>query len=409
MPAVTVPQDQGTIYPRFLRPHRRRCLTQSIGTRSKRVKFVRTDIISAMRAFSAIAVVGAGALLAGCSLPYYWQAASGQMALLGKRTPVEAVIEDPRTSAQTRESLRKVLEARRFAVDPLGLPESDSYTTYVDLERTYAVWNVVAADEFSVDPRIWCFPFAGCVSYRGYFDEASARRFAARLEADGQETAVNGAAAYSTLGYFADPVLNTMIAGPEPYLIEVLFHELAHQKFYLRDDSELNEAFATAVAEYGTQRWLMMYGDADAIDAYRERLRRRAQFAELVDTQRERLRSIYAGDDPVQAKRRAKEAAFDTLRAEYGALKQTWDGGADYDEWFSRPLNNARLASVATYEHWLPGLRWLLEARGLDEFYAEVETLGNLEAEARRRRLQGWLDRAGGGASTALRHRPESR
>ncbi len=357
-----------------------------------------------MRALFAIATLGtAGALLAGCSLPYYWQAAAGQMALLGKRAPVEAVIEDPLTSEETRESLRKVLEIRRFAVVRLGLPDNDSYATYVELERAYVVWNVVAADEFSVDPRTWCFPFAGCVSYRGYFDEASARRFAARLDADGLETVVSGATAYSTLGYFADPVLNTMIDGPEHYLAEVLIHELAHQKFYLRDDSDLNEAFATAVAEYGTQRWLMLSGDADGIAEYRERAGRRTEFARLISAQRERLRSIYAGDDPVDVKRRAKQAAFETLRAEYEVLKQTWDGGANYDEWFSRPLNNAHLASVATYRFWLPGLRWLLESRGLDGFYAEVEALGELAPEQRHESLQRWLDSAA--ENTAARTR----
>ena len=207
-----------------------------------------------------LVIVGAVALLGGCTLPYYWQAAAGQMELLGKRTPIEAVIANPQTSAQTRDALREVLQIRQFAVAELGLPENGSYATYVDIGRDFVVWNVVAADQFSVDPRTWCFPVAGCVSYRGYFNESSARRSAARLEADGLDTAVAGATAYSTLGYFADPVLNTMIAGPRLHLAELLIHELAHQKFYVRDDSDLNEAFATAVAEYGTRRWLMHSG-----------------------------------------------------------------------------------------------------------------------------------------------------
>ena len=340
--------------------------------------------------------IGAVSLLGGCSLPYYWQAAAGQMTLLRQRAPLESVLEDPQTNARTRELLREVLEIRRFAADRLGLPENDSYSTYVHLERPYVVWNVIAADEFSVDPRTWCFPFAGCVSYRGYFDEASARRFATRLEEDGLESVVSGATAYSTLGYFADPVLSTMIAGPAHDLTEVLIHELAHQKFYLRDDSELNEAFATAVAEYGTQQRLILFADGADLDEYRERVRRRMQFANLISSHRERLRVIYAGDDPVEAKQRAKEAAFDRLREDYETLKGAWDGGANYDAWFSRPLNNAHIASVATYRYWLPGLRWLLEDLGPDRFYAEVETLGNMTMEERRERLRDWLDRAAG-------------
>ena len=342
----------------------------------------------------AVIVLGSLVLLGGCSLPYYWQAAAGQMALLRQRVPLESVIADPRTNTQTRESLRRVVEIRRFAVDRLGLPDNDSYATFADLERSYAVWNVVAADEFSVEPQTWCFPFAGCVSYRGYFDAASARRFAERLEAEGLETSVGGTTAYSTLGYFADPVLSTMIGGPEHYLADVLFHELAHQKFYIKDDSELNEAFATAVAEHGTRRWLALAGDPAATREYHELVQGRAEFARLISDQRERLRAIYTGDDPDSVKRRAKAAAFDALRAQYAALKQTRDGGVNYDAWFSRPLNNAHVAAVATYQHWLPGLRWLLESRGLDGFYAAVESLGELPMEARRERLQDWLERS---------------
>ena len=368
--------------------------------------------------------IGAAVLLGGCSLPYYWQAMAGQLSLLSKRVPIEAVIEDPETNEETREALTRVLEIRRFAVDELGLPDNRSYETYVDLDgngggsestgadfgsdtadsetgnarqgRNSAVWTVVAAEEFSIDSRTWCFPFAGCVSYRGYFNEAAARRFAARLEDEGLDVLVGGATAYSTLGYFADPVVSTMIAGPDYRLVEVLLHELAHQKFYLKGDSDLNEAFATAVAEYGTRRWLMQSGDAGGLDAYGGQSLIQTQFAELIGRQRERLRAIYAGSEPADAKRRAKAAAFDTLRSEYAALKPAWEGRANYDAWFSRPLNNAHIASVATYRYWVPGLLWLLESRGLDVFYEEVETLTALDTEQRRQRLQSWLEQAAG-------------
>ncbi len=368
--------------------------------------------------------IGAAALLGGCSLPYYWQAMAGQLSLLSKRVPIEAVIEDPETSEETREALTRVLEIRRFAVDELGLPDNRSYAACVDLDgngagsesigggsestgadsetgnarqgRSSAVWTVVAAEEFSIDPRTWCFPFAGCVSYRGYFNEAAARRFAARLEDEGLDVLVGGATAYSTLGYFADPVVSTMIAGPDYRLVEVLLHELAHQKFYLQGDSDLNEAFATAVAEYGTRRWLMQSGDAGGLDAYEGQILIQTQFAELIGRQRERLRAIYAGSEPAEAKRRAKVAAFDALRSEYAALKPAWEGRANYDAWFSRPLNNAHIASVATYRYWVPGLHWLLESRGLDAFYEEVEMLTALDTEQRRQRLQSWLEQAAG-------------
>ena len=363
----------------------------------------------------AVIVISTAALLGGCSLPYYWQAVAGQLSLLSKRVPIETVIEDPRTSEQTREALRTVQEIRRFAVDELGLPANDSYATYVDLGsgdsandpqaaepdrgndrrgRDAAVWTVVAAEEFSIDPRTWCYPFAGCVSYRGYFNEAAASRYAARLQAEGMDVLVGGAAAYSTLGYFADPVVSSMIGGPDYQLVEVLIHELAHQKFYLKGDSDLNEAFATAVAEYGTLIWLSRFGDADSLAAYRERALVQTQFAELIGRQRERLRAIYAGPEPPEEKRRAKEAAFETLRMEYAALRRSWNGRDHYEAWMSGPLNNAHIASVATYRYWVPGLRRLLETNGLDAFYDEVEALAGLDADERRLRLQAWRERA---------------
>ena len=363
----------------------------------------------------AVIVISAAALLGGCSLPYYWQAVAGQLSLLSKRVPIETVMEDPRTSEQTREALRTVQEIRRFAVDELGLPANDSYATYVDLESSdssnepnaagpddgggrsegaAAVWTVVAAEEFSIEPRTWCFPFAGCVSYRGYFNEAAALRYAARLEAEGMDVLVGGAAAYSTLGYFADPVVSSMIGGPDYRLVELLIHELAHQKFYLQGDSDLNEAFATAVAEYGTQLWLSRSADADSLATYREQALVQTQFAELINRQRERLRAIYAGPESSEDKRRAKEAAFATLRMEYAALRQSWNGRNYYEAWISGPLNNAHIASVATYRYWVPGLSLWLETNGLDAFYDEVEALGSLDAEERRLRLQGWRERA---------------
>ena len=364
---------------------------------------------------SAVIVISATALLGGCSVPYYWQAVAGQLSLLSKRVPIETVIEDPRTSEQTREALRTVQEVRRFAEDELDLPANDSYATYVDLgpsdsandpdaaepdrssarrERDVAVWTVVAAEEFSIDPRTWCYPFAGCVSYRGYFNEAAASRYAARLEAEGMDVLVGGAAAYSTLGYFADPVVSSMMDGPDYQLVEVLIHELAHQKFYLKGDSDLNEAFATAVAEYGTRIWLSRFGDADSLASYRERALIQTQFAELISRQRDRLRAIYVGSEPPEEKRRAKDAAFETLRSEYAALRQSWNGRDYYEAWISAPLNNAHIASVATYRYWVPGLSRLLETNGLDAFYGEVEALGRLDVDERRLRLKGWREQA---------------
>jgi predicted aminopeptidase len=346
-------------------------------------------------------------LVSGCALPFYWQAIGGQLELLRKRTPIEKLLEDPKLDPHLRSRLAAVAMIRRFAVTELHLPDNDSYTSYVDLHRPYVVWNVVAADEFSVDPKRWCFPFVGCVAYRGFFDRAKAERFQARLDAQGLDTYSGGSSAYSTLGYFADPVLSTMLDGGEPYVASVLFHELAHQKLYIKGDSDFSEAFATTIEEYGTERWLREHGDAAAVAAYRQRLERRAGFADLISTEQSRLRAIYASDEPPAAKRRAKAASFATMRADYAALRARWGGNRDYDAWFAQPLNNATLAAVATYRHWLPALRWRLAGVGLDTFYAEAAELAKLSAKDRERRLQGWLDAASAaGALPEATHLP---
>lgn len=331
--------------------------------------------------------------LSGCGVPYLWQAASGQMQLMKSRTPIEEILNDPGRDEALQAALQRVVAMRRFAAEELGLPDNDSYTTYVELERPYVVWNVVATEEFSVDPKRWCFPFAGCVTYRGFFRQESAERYQARLDRRGFDTQIVGAGAYSTLGFFADPVLSTMIGGSEEAVAATLFHELAHQKLYIKGDSGLSEAFASAVEEYGTQRWLVAQGNQQALERYRLRVAYRAGFGRLVANQQERLRAIFVRRDPPEAKRAAKAEAYRVMRQEYEALKEQWGGVTLYDPWFAQPLNNATLAAVATYQRWLPALRWRIEEVGLESFYDEVETLAALEAVERRAWLEAWLER----------------
>ena len=334
------------------------------------------------------------AALSGCSLPYYWQAAAGHLDLVRRRVPIEAALDDPAQPVAVKDSLRRVVEMRRFAVDVLGLADNDSYSSYADLERPYVVWNVVAAAEFDVAPQQWCFAFLGCVSYRGYFSRDAAAVFAAALGDEGFDTYVAGTSAYSTLGYFADPVLNTMLAGGEAYVAGILFHELAHQKSYVKGDSDLNEAFATAVQQFGTRAWLDAHGAPEDIEVFHRRLARQDDFTALIAAQRERLLAIYASGMAVDDMRAAKAAAFARMREDYARLKRAWGGVGEYDGWFEQPLNNAQLASVATYRRWLPGLSWYLERHGLEALYAQMERLEDLSVEERERELEAWLEAA---------------
>ena len=337
-----------------------------------------------------IAACTLAAATAGCSAPYYWQAIGGQLELLRKREPIGEVIANPETDPRLKDTLARVEAIRRFAVEELALPDNDSYTTYVALDRPYVVWNVVATEEFSVDPQRWCFPFAGCVAYRGYFGREDAERFAAKLAADGLDTHSGGSNAYSTLGYFADSVLSTMVVGGEQYIASLIFHELAHQQLYVKSDSEFSEAFAMVVEEVGTERWLSLHGTPAQLERYRVRRQRRAQFGELIAAQQKRLRALYASGAPPEQLRADKKRAFDTLRREYEALRASWGGIADYDAWFAQPLNNATLASVATYTRWVPALRARLEQVGLKELYANAAAVAELDAPLRAQRLRAW-------------------
>ena len=343
-------------------------------------------MFGAMRALPKLLLLIACLPLAACgTLGYYGQAVSGHISLMAAREPIEEVLADPETPPAVRERLRVAREARDYAVETLGLPDNGSYTSFVQLDRRAVVYNVFAAPEFSLRPKQWCFPVAGCVVYRGYFSREDAERAAAGYAADGYDTWVGGAAAYSTLGRFEDPVLSSMLYAEDARLAGLLFHELAHQKLYVKGDSAFNEAFATAVEEEGVRRWLTGAGRLQELADWQTRRQRRSAFELLLGRARDRLGALYSQSLPAEEMRAGKAAAFARLRREYEALKASWDGWAGYDRWFEAPLNNARLIPSATYRARLPAFRLLLsQARGdLEAFYATCEALAELSQEAR--------------------------
>ncbi|MBT8131001.1 MAG: aminopeptidase, partial [Gammaproteobacteria bacterium] len=303
-----------------------------------------------MRSALLILVICVATLSSGCMRAgYYLQSARGQLDLMSRRVDIEKLIEKPETPDDLREQLRLVQQIREFASDELGLPDNRSYRSYADLERPYAVWNVFAAEEFSVQPETWCFPIVGCVAYRGYFKESSAWDYADKLAADGFDVHVAGIAAYSTLGQVADPVLNTMLAGDELYLAGLIFHELSHQLFYVQDESVFNESFAMLVEEEGVRRWLAQQDNEQAWAGWMTRRERVEQFSELVIGTRDELAALYQQDLPDELKRSEKNRIILQLRAAHEQLQQAWGGYSGYERWFAGPLNNAQLSSVATY------------------------------------------------------------
>ena len=331
-------------------------------------------------------------LLSGCeTLAYYAQAVGGQLGLLSRARPIEQAISDPATSPALRERLALARSIRDFAAKALALPDNGSYRNYAELDRPYAVWNVVAAPEFSLAPLQSCFPVAGCVSYRGFFSQQAAERHAERLRADGYDAFVYGVAAYSTLGRFDDPLLSTFIRYPEPELARLIFHELAHQVAYAKDDTVFNESFAVAVEQEGMRRWLARSTDTQQHAAFERAQRIRAAFLELVRRYRDELAQLYRGDLAPAAKRARKSEILAALVQEYRRMKQDeWGGYAGYDSWFARTPNNAQLASVAIYSQLVPAFQALLrqEDGDLARFYRAVRELAALPRAEREGKLQ---------------------
>ena len=337
------------------------------------------------RACAALALGALVAAAAGCStLGYYAQAAHGHLALLAAARPIDDWLADPAAPDPLKQRLERARAIRAFAASELGLPDNRSYTAYADLKRPAVVWNVFAAPELSLQLKTWCYPLFGCASYRGYFDRDDALALAQVLRAQGFDVHVAPVPAYSTLGWLdwlgGDPLLNTFIGYPDGELARMIFHELAHQVVYVKDDTVFNESFATAVERVGVRRWLAAYGD-DAMRAeYASFEARRADFIELLLAHRRRLVEAYASG--TDADRRArKRAVFEDLRREYERIKQTrWDGWSGYDRFFAQALGNAHLAAVGAYNDRVPAFERLLERQGGDlrRFYAEVKRIAAL-------------------------------
>jgi predicted aminopeptidase len=315
------------------------------------------------------------ALIVGCeSLAYYTQAVGGHLKVLARARPLDDWLADPGTDAALKQRLELARRIRDFATKELKLPDNDSYASYADINRPYVVWNVFAAPEFSVEPKKECFPFTGCVSYRGFYSEEQARSHAEKLRQSGYDAHVGGVPAYSTLGWSADPLLSTFIRYPDAQLARLVFHELAHQVVYAKDDTTFNESFAVAVEEEGVRRWLEAEGRTTELAAFRATQERRREFAERVSQTRDRLASVYAMKLSREELIEHKRGEWARLRAQYPALP-------------AEP-NNAFLASIAVYTELVPAFQRLLaESGSMENFYKRVKQLARSERSERATQL----------------------
>ena len=325
-------------------------------------------------------------LLASCeTVSYYSQAARGQMAIVFSRQDIQRLLDDSKLTGSERQRFEQVLAIRDFAARELALPVGKHFSTYVDIEREHVVWNVFAAPEFSTDPVSWCYPIAGCVTYRGYFSEAGAKRFAGKLVEQGYDVYTGGVDAYSTLGWFEDSLLSTVIERQSFQLAGLIFHELAHQVIYVPGDTTFNESFATAVEREGIRRWLHHSGQEDQIELANRDTLRQEQFVALISDYQGRFTQLYAQPLAAQTMRSRKAQLQHELRKDYELLKEQWQGYNGYDTWFARSLNNAQLATVSAYNDLVPGFMALLDEAGWNfpEFYERVREISLLPQEQR--------------------------
>jgi predicted aminopeptidase len=321
---------------------------------------------------------------------YYTQLAAGEIQVLSSSTPIQTLLTDKHTPETLKANVRSVLEIREFAVRELGLPESESFTDYVDTGKKFVRWSLVAAPPFSVEPKMWCFPIAGCFSDLAFFRKSLAERFAKKLRDMGYDVSVHGVTSYSTGGFFSDPAMNTLFDLPDYGRASIIFHELAHEKLLIKNDSTFNESFAEFVGEAGQYFWVKKHYGETFAKGFLQKGRRSEEFAKLISTTRDKLKTLYMKDFSSEKILAMKEEIFTVMKDEYAALKKSWGGYDGYDEWMSEPLNNARIAGKNDYGNLVPLFRKLFNfsGRNFHYFYQRVEVLAKMSPAERKREIQ---------------------
>ena len=339
-------------------------------------------------AFCSIAIL---LCISGCTtLGYYHQSISGHLSLISQRERIDDIVNDSERDEKLIEQLILAQELRTFASSVLKLPDNDSYRSYVQLDKPYVTWNVFAAPEFSISLQQWCFLIIGCVQYRGYFDEQDANRYASKLAKQGLDVYVAGVPAYSTLGWFDDPLLSSMIARGEIVTASYIFHELAHQLFYVKGDSAYNEAFATAVEEIGVKGWLQQHQRAEELEKYQQWLNQKTIFSDFVKQGRNEFEKLYAMDLTDEEMRTAKDEKIKQFRNTFSNLEKSHPLLSKYSKWMSGPLNNAQLGAISLYRELVPSFMHLFKVceENFGNFYKKAEEISEVNIDKRISALQ---------------------
>ena len=330
------------------------------------------------------------ALVSCASTGYYLQSLDGHIDLLLKKQPISGILASQGTDELLQKKLEMVLDIRKFASEYLALPVNDNYSDYADIGRDFVVWNVFAAPELSLQTKQWCFVFVGCLNYRGYYSRDSAINYAAELKSQGYDVFVAGVTAYSTLGWFDDPVLNTMLGRDDHYLASVIFHELSHQRIYIRNDTAFNEAFAEMVAQTGVQRWLDLSDSVASKQKFLDKQIEQTSFVDLILKYKVKLEAVYNSELTNDKKRETKALLLNQLVEEYEDKSEIEGNTGRYATWFSSALNNAKLATVITYQEYVSGFLTIFNHthKNYEKFYESVEKLSKCDIFKRKSILE---------------------
>lgn len=340
--------------------------------------FKKWNLVSFGALFAILVLLGFCSSVTGPG--YYSHLMIGQAVTLSHRTPITKLLADSGTPESLKEKLRGVREMREFAIYKLGLPPTKSFTTYVDTGKEFASWVLTATPEFSLRPKLWCFPIGGCASYLNFFDKERAKNAQIILMREEYDVSYRGAAAYSTGGRWDDPVMNTLFQYKDDSHARTIFHEMAHEKLRVKNDTAYNEAFAVFVGKIGHHLWVLKKHGPEALTKLVIRDERAADFSTLLQNTKSELRSLYQKNYGTEKMRVEKQKVFNAMTWRYSELKEKWGGYSGYDDWFEKNRNNADIAGEDEYNNLVPFFQKLFELSGKNfpTFYAKAEAIANL-------------------------------
>ena len=342
-----------------------------------------------------IVIVVLTALLSACAdIGYYWHSTKGHMSIMNKRVNIKTLLTDSEIDPELRARLLLVQQIRAFSIEALGLPNNGSYTSYARLDKPYVLKNLFAAPEFSTRLLSWCYPIAGCASYRGYYDEELLAEFVAELKKERADIHIGEVPAYSTLGWFDDPVLSSFIDWPDYRLAGLIFHELTHQRLYIDNDTQFNESLASAVQQMGTELWLKSQERNDEIAHYRRSIIYRQAVVALIEQTRTELDALYKTKIVQSIKRDRKQEILNKAIDQHTSLAASLEYKGGFSQWFGSGLNNAKLATVSAYSGYVPAFLAIMDAQqgNYEAFFDTVEIIGNLPKAKRQACLNAWQE-----------------